>query len=62
MTITTGAVVTVQPGGGVLLTSRTTRGYVAIVEHPFAVATITAAHRHTRTRHPSSPTSQTNTA
>ena len=59
MTITNGAVVTVvQPGGGdsdsipgfgavFKLTSRTTGGLVAIVEHPFAVGTITAAHRHT---------------
>jgi quercetin dioxygenase-like cupin family protein len=59
MTITTGAVLTVvQPGGGdsvsipgfgavFKLTSRTTGGHVAIVEHPFAVGTITAAHRHT---------------
>jgi quercetin dioxygenase-like cupin family protein len=59
MTTTTGAVVTVvQPGGGdsvsipgfgavLKLTSRTTGGHVAIVEHPFAVGTITAAHRHT---------------
>jgi len=29
------------------LGSRTTAGLVAIVEHPFAVGTITAAHRHT---------------
>ncbi|MBW0014001.1 hypothetical protein [Mycobacterium sp.] len=28
------------------LTSRTTGGLVSIVEHPFAVGTITAAHRH----------------
>ena len=60
MTITSGAVVTVvQPGEGdsasipgvgavFKLTSRTTGGLVAIVEHPFAVGTITAAHRHIR--------------
>jgi quercetin dioxygenase-like cupin family protein len=58
MTVTNDAVVTVvQPGGGdsvaipgfgavFKLTSRTTGGLVAIVEHPFAVGTITAAHRH----------------
>jgi len=60
MSVTNGAVVTVvQPGGGdsvpipgfgavFKLTSHTTGGLVAIVEHPFAVGTITAAHRHTR--------------
>ena len=38
------------PGFGAVfkLTSRTTGGLVAIVEHPFAVGTITAAHRHIR--------------
>src|SRR5215217_1227194 len=30
------------------LSSHTTGGLVAIVEHPFAVGTVTAAHRHTR--------------
>ena len=37
------------PGFGALfkLTSRTTAGLVSIVEHPFPVGTITAAHRHT---------------
>jgi quercetin dioxygenase-like cupin family protein len=60
MSITDGAVLTVvQPGAGesvsmpgfgatFKLTSRTTGGLVAIVEHPFAVGLITAAHRHTR--------------
>ncbi|OBK72014.1 cupin domain-containing protein [Mycobacterium sp. 1274761.0] len=49
----------VHPGGGDVvpipgfgavfkLTSRTTGGLVSIVEHPFPVGTITAAHRHTR--------------
>jgi mannose-6-phosphate isomerase-like protein (cupin superfamily) len=49
----------VQPGGGesvdipgfgaaFKLSSRDNNGLVAIVEHPFAVGTITAAHRHTR--------------
>ena len=59
MTVTHGAVMTVvQPGGGdsvpipgfgavFKLTSKTTGGHVAIVEHPFAVGLITAAHRHT---------------
>lgn len=59
MSVTDGAVLTVmQPGEGdsvpipgfgavFKLTSRTTGGLVAIVEHPFAVGTITAAHRHT---------------
>lgn len=59
MTLTPGAVVTVvQPGEGdsvampgfgavFKLTSRTTGGLVAIVEHPFEVGLITAAHRHT---------------
>lgn len=59
MTLTHGAVVTVvQPGGGdsvpipgygavFKLTSQTTGGHVAIVEHPFEVGLITAAHRHT---------------
>lgn len=59
MTLTRGAVVTVvQPGGGdsvpipgfgavFKLTSQTTGGHVAIVEHPFEVRLITAAHRHT---------------
>jgi quercetin dioxygenase-like cupin family protein len=59
MTIAEGAALTVvQPGDGdtaqipgfgaiFKLTSRTTGGLVAIVEHPFAVGTITAAHRHT---------------
>lgn len=48
----------VQPGDGDLvtmpgfgavfkLTGRTTGGLVSIVEHPFPVGTITAAHRHT---------------
>jgi quercetin dioxygenase-like cupin family protein len=37
------------PGFGAVfkLTSRTTGGLVSIVEHPFPVGTITAAHRHT---------------
>lgn len=60
MTYTQDAVVTVvQPGAGdqvplpgfgatFKLTSRTTGGHVAIVEHPFAVGMITAAHRHSR--------------
>lgn len=59
MSVTDGAVLTVmQPGEGdsvpipgfgavFKLTSRTTGGLVSIVEHPFAVGTITAAHRHT---------------
>lgn len=59
MSITDGAVLTVTrpgegdvadiPGFGAVfkLTSRTTGGLVAIVEHPFAVGLITAAHRHT---------------
>ncbi|WP_156689266.1 cupin domain-containing protein [Mycobacterium sp. Marseille-P9652] len=59
MSITDGAVLTVTrpgegdsfpiPGFGAVfkLTSRTTGGLVAMVEHPFAVGTITAAHRHT---------------
>lgn len=59
MSITEGAVLTVmQPGEGdsvpipgfgavFKLTSQTTGALVAIVEHPFAVGTITAAHRHT---------------
>lgn len=34
--------------GRVKLTSRTNGGEVAILEHPFAVGAITAAHRHTR--------------
>src|SRR4051812_14404967 len=49
----------VQPGGGesvdipgfgaaFKLSSRDNNGLLAIVEHPFAVGTITAAHRHTR--------------
>jgi mannose-6-phosphate isomerase-like protein (cupin superfamily) len=49
----------VQPGGGesvaipgfganFKLSARDTNGLVAVVEHPFAVGTITAAHRHTR--------------
>ena len=49
----------VQPGGGesvdipgfgatFKLSGRDNNGLVAIVEHPFAVGTITAAHRHTR--------------
>ncbi len=58
MSVANGSVLTVtQPGEGdsfpipgfgavVKLTSRTTGGHVAIVEHPFAVGTITAAHRH----------------
>ncbi len=60
MSMTDGAVLTVmQPGGGdvvtipgfgavVKLTGKTTGGLVAIVEHPFPVGAITAAHRHTR--------------
>ncbi|WP_255950539.1 cupin domain-containing protein [Streptomyces odontomachi] len=38
------------PGFGAVfkLSSRTNGGEVAIVEHPFEVGTITAAHRHTR--------------
>jgi len=60
MTVLSDAVLTVvRPGEGdtvdmagfgavFKLTSRTTGGLVAIVEHPFAVGTITAAHRHTR--------------
>jgi quercetin dioxygenase-like cupin family protein len=38
------------PGFGAVfkLSSRSNGGEVAIVEHPFAVGTITAAHRHTR--------------
>ena len=59
MSVTDGAMLTVmQPGEGdsvpipgfgavFKLTSRTTGGLVSIVEHPFAVGTITAAHRHT---------------
>lgn len=59
MSSTTGATVTVvQPGAGdtaeipgfgavFKLTGRTTGGLVSIVEHPFAVGMITAAHRHT---------------
>jgi quercetin dioxygenase-like cupin family protein len=59
MTVSERAILTVvQPGdedtvamggfGAVFkLNSRTTGGLVAIVEHPFAVGTITAAHRHT---------------
>lgn len=58
MSVTQGAVLTVvQPGAGdsvamagfgatYKLTSRTTGGLVAIVEHPFAVGVITAAHQH----------------
>jgi mannose-6-phosphate isomerase-like protein (cupin superfamily) len=52
-------VTVVQPGEGetvampgfgavIKLSSRTNGGEVAIVEHPFAVGTLTAAHRHTR--------------
>jgi len=60
MSITNGAVLTVvQPGEGDVapipgfgavfkLTGRTTGGLVSIVEHPFPVGAITAAHRHTR--------------
>lgn len=60
MSVTDGAVLTViRPGGGDVvpipgfgavfkLTSRTTGGLVSIIEHPFPVGTITAAHRHTR--------------
>lgn len=60
MSVTEGAVLTVmQPGDGDVvpipgfgavfkLTSPTTGGLVSIVEHPFPVGTITAAHRHTR--------------
>src|SRR5690349_875747 len=60
MSITNGAVLTVvQPGEGDIapipgfgavfkLTGRTTGGLVSIVEHPFPVGAITAAHRHTR--------------
>ncbi|MGO4441718.1 cupin domain-containing protein [Mycobacterium sp. 2YAF39] len=59
MSTTNGAELTVvQPGDGDLvpipgfgavfkLTSRTTGGLVSIVEHPFPVGIITAAHRHT---------------
>ena len=59
MSVAGGAALTVtQPGQGdsfpipgfgavFKLTSRTTGGLVSIVEHPFAVGTITAAHRHT---------------
>ena len=59
MSITEGAVLTVmQPGEGdsvpipgfgavFKLTSKITGALVAIVKHPFAVGTITAAHRHT---------------
>ena len=38
------------PGFGAVfkLSSKTNRGEVAIVEHPFAVGTITKPHRHTR--------------
>jgi hypothetical protein len=53
-------VTVVQPGEGetvamagfeavIKLSSRTNGGEVAIVEHPFAVGTLTAAHRHTGT-------------
>lgn len=60
MSVTEAATVTVvQPGAGesieipgfgavVKLTGRTTGGLVSIVEHPFAVGMVTAAHRHTR--------------
>ncbi|MGV0789479.1 cupin domain-containing protein [Mycolicibacterium sp. XJ2] len=60
MSMTKDAVLTVmQPGEGDVvpipgfgavfkLVSRTTGGLVSIVEHPFPVGTITAAHRHTR--------------
>jgi quercetin dioxygenase-like cupin family protein len=60
MSVTHGAVLTVvQPGqgdvatipgfGAVLkLTSQSTSGLVSIVEHPFPVGAVTAAHRHTR--------------
>ncbi len=59
MTVSNSAVLTVvQPGEGdsvsipgfgavFKLTSQTTGGLVAVVEHPFAVGLITAAHRHT---------------
>ncbi|OBJ99393.1 cupin [Mycolicibacterium fortuitum] len=59
MSFTTGATLTViRPGEGDIaeipgfgavfkLTGRTTGGLVSIVEHPFAVGMITAAHRHT---------------
>ncbi len=44
----TGDAVTIPGFGAVLkLTSQTTGGLVSIVEHPFPVGTITAAHRHT---------------
>lgn len=44
-----GDVVTIPGFGAVLkLTSKTTGGLVSIVEHPFPVGAITAAHRHTR--------------
>ncbi len=44
-----GETVTIPGFGAVLkLTSQTTAGLVSIVEHPFPVGTITAAHRHTR--------------
>lgn len=58
MSFTTGATLTViRPGEGDIaeipgfgavfkLTGRTTGGLVSIVEHPFAVGMITAAHRH----------------
>ncbi|BBX05154.1 cupin [Mycolicibacterium moriokaense] len=60
MSVTTGAQLkVVQPGDGDVvpipgfgavfkLISRTTGGLVSIVEHPFPVGTLTAAHRHTR--------------
>jgi quercetin dioxygenase-like cupin family protein len=60
MSMTNGAVLTVvQPGKGDVvpipgfgavfkLVSQTTGGMVSIVEHPFPVGAITAAHRHTR--------------
>jgi quercetin dioxygenase-like cupin family protein len=44
-----GDVVSIPGFGAVFkLTSQTTGGLVSIVEHPFPVGTITAAHRHTR--------------
>lgn len=44
-----GDVVSIPGFGAVFkLTSRTTGGLVSIVEHPFPVGAITAAHRHTR--------------
>ncbi|GAA2822733.1 cupin domain-containing protein [Nonomuraea rubra] len=57
--MSTPAVKVVQPGGGdpvaiggfgavFKINSRDNNGNVAIVEHPFAVGTITAPHRHTR--------------